>query len=237
MNCNEVVKYRNELKYCISEQQAIAVSELMNMICVHDRFCDEHGRYYIKSTYFDTVNDDFYYDTLAGINIRHKYRIRSYNMDKSYIRFEKKATENGLKYKASSELDYAQYIKIIEGDCNSGEVDSDVLKNFLTESEARVIRPIVNIGYYREAFVYQTGNVRITIDSDIRASYNIFSLFDVDESSVSILNDPCLRVLEIKYDEGIPMYIRDMINSLGICDQVSFSKYVNSRRRLEGEVK
>ena len=48
------------------------------------------GRYRITSLYFDDIYGTGYNDKLNGVLNRKKYRIRTYNFDKNFIRLEEK---------------------------------------------------------------------------------------------------------------------------------------------------
>lgn len=71
-------KFRHELKFILSKIDAELVKSAISCVCLPDEHVDEDGTYKIKSIYFDTVTDKCLYETLDGVNTRHKYRIRKY---------------------------------------------------------------------------------------------------------------------------------------------------------------
>ena len=72
------------------------------------------------------------------------------------------------------------------------------------------LKPATVVDYLREPFVYGPGNVRVTIDSEIRTGLKSDDLFNQNLSSVPI-SDPNVRVLEVKYDAFLPDVIRDAV--------------------------
>lgn len=71
------------------------------------------------------------------------------------------------------------------------------------------------------------GNVRVTIDSDIKTSVNSIDLFNKDLPTVSVI-DENMTVLEVKYDEFIPDFIKDLIQ-INKTTSTAVSKYASSR--------
>ncbi|MEC3793611.1 VTC domain-containing protein, partial [Clostridioides difficile] len=83
------------------------------------------------------------------------------------------------------------------------------------------------VDYNREAFIYPVGNVRVTIDSDIKTSVNSVDLFNKDLPTISVI-DENMTVLEVKYDEFIPDFIKDLIQ-INKTTYTAVSKYASSR--------
>lgn len=81
-------------------------------------------------------------------------------------------------------------------------------------------------------FTISVKTARITFDMNIRASEELHLFFDKDLSFRPILSLGT-HILEVKYDEFLPAFIRD---SLQICDlqQTAFSKYYYCRRFMGG---
>ena len=81
---------RPEYKYLISRADAELLKLRLPRIMERDPHAGEHGRYTIRSLYFDDVNAASYYEKVDGIDNRAKYRIRFYNYDGSNLKLEKK---------------------------------------------------------------------------------------------------------------------------------------------------
>ena len=76
-------RYRYELKYLLNSSQAIILKKKLSLIMEHDANTID-GYYFIRSLYFDDVNNTAYYEKIDGLEEREKYRIRFYNFDHSY---------------------------------------------------------------------------------------------------------------------------------------------------------
>ena len=233
MNDYDSIFYRHEEKFIITRTDAEIIKNEISLICSLDSHTNEEGIYNIKSIYFDTVNDKFLKETIDGVNLRHKYRIRAYNNDLDRITLEKKYAENGLKRK-ESDLISLDMCKALSFD-SVHSVDSRDLKivgSLQTESMITPIIPKVIIGYKRIPYVYPIGNVRITFDSEIVASRNLNSFFEEEHNDfVEVL--PNTIILEVKYDEFLPRQIRNILSRNGLLSQTSFSKYAMGRLKIQ----
>lgn len=82
------------------------------------------------------------------------------------------------------------------------------------------------IDYVREPFVYHAGNVRITIDSEIKSSISRIDMLNADTAMASIPENAA--VLEVKYDEFLPDFVRDLL-AMSCKTLGEFSKYEKGR--------
>ena len=86
--------------------------------------------------------------------------------------------------------------------------------------------------YDRTPWVYRTGNVRVTFDENIRSSGQTEAFLEQD-----FLRRPIMpagqHVLEVKYDDFLPDYIRQVLQ-IGVLSRTSFSKYYLCRRYTIG---
>ena len=89
-----------------------------------------------------------------------------------------------------------------------------------------LLRPQTIVTYTREPFVYKSGNVRVTIDSEIRTGLRSTDFLSDDPVTVPATDE---ILLEVKYDEYLPAAIRDLIQ-LGDTGATAFSKYAVCRR-------
>ena len=81
--------------------------------------------------------------------------------------------------------------------------------------------------YRRRAYVKEENSIRITFDSDIRATESSFDLFD-ENLLLNPVFDENLVVFEVKYNGFLLSYIKDMINSIDRI-QTPVSKYCLGR--------
>ena len=92
-----------------------------------------------------------------------------------------------------------------------------------------LLQPIICIEYDRIPFIYKLGNVRVTLDYNIRYTNKYNNLFDSNKK-VHYLND---KILEVKYNELIPNFIRFRLE-LNHLEQISFSKFNNCIDSMTG---
>ena len=95
--------------------------------------------------------------------------------------------------------------------------------------ETEYLRPVILIEYDRIPYTYKIGNVRITLDFNIRYTNKFDKLFNKDKKVYYIHE----KVLEVKYNELIPDFIRYRLE-LNHLEQVSFSKFNKCINSLNG---
>lgn len=222
----EKMKFRHELKQEISYIDMLALRQRLKAVMKNDSHAT-NGKYEIRSLYFDNLNDKALREKIDGVNIREKFRIRYYNGDTSLIKLEKKSKINGLCRKESVNLTVEQTKAIINGDYKwMAESEEVLIRELYLKMKQEGLRPKTIVDYIREPFVFEPGNVRITLDYDIRTGLN----------SVDFLNDSCITIpvannpiiLEIKWDEYLPDIIKDIIQ-LNAGRIGAFSKYAACR--------
>ena len=103
-----------------------------------------------------------------------------------------------------------------------------VLKNLIILMYTELFKPKVIVEYDRVPYIYSLGNVRITIDENIRSSIEIDRFFETSLPTRSVLQSG-QHILEVKYDEFLPGHIKDVLE-LGVFTQTAFSKYYICRR-------
>ena len=96
------------------------------------------------------------------------------------------------------------------------------------------LEPAVIVEYDRTAFVYEPGNVRITLDRNLRYSTNVEDFVTGKKESYRVVPEEN-RIIEVKYDELLPGVIARILEN-GNMQQASFSKYSICRRMELGYV-
>ena len=186
-----------------------------------------NGMYEIRSLYFDNYDDKALREKLDGVNIREKYRIRMYNNDHSLIRLERKFKNGGLGYKTSALLTAEQVQNIIDGQVDWMEDSEDeVIRGFYNRVRNEGLKPKVIVDYIREPFIYAPGNVRVTLDHNIRTGLSCVDFLNPDCVTIPINGSP--NILEVKWDNYLPEVIRDAIQLDGR-RSTAFSKYAACR--------
>lgn len=220
------MKYRHEWKHRISPAQRLELRQRLSAVAQADSHA-VNGLYHIRSLYFDSLRDKALYEKLDGVNMREKFRLRYYNGDPSLIRLEKKSKLNGLCAKESAMLSPAQAEALISGDL-AWMMDSGrpLIQELYSKMLSQGLRPKTIVDYTREPYVYPPGNVRVTMDYDIRSGCDP-SAFLFPASLTLPAGDGAI-ILEVKWDEFLPDIIRDAVQLTG-CRTESFSKYAACR--------
>lgn len=222
----EKMKFRHELKQEISYIDMLALRQRLKAVMKNDSHAT-NGKYEIRSLYFDNLNDKALREKIDGVNIREKFRIRYYNGDTSLIKLEKKSKINGLCRKESVNLTVEQTKAIINGDYKwMAESEEVLIRELYLKMKQEGLRPKTIVDYIREPFVFEAGNVRITLDYDIRTGLNSTDFLNDSCITIPIANNPI--ILEIKWDEYLPDIIKDIIQ-LNAGRIGAFSKYAACR--------
>jgi len=187
---------------------------------------DEHavkGRYFVRSLYFDNARDQALMDKVNGISCREKFRIRYYNGDTSAIRMEKKSRYNGLGTKQSAVLTEEEAQAAADG-CWDWMMENrqELVREWYTKIVSQGLRAKTIVDYTREPFVYGAGNVRVTLDYDIRTGLNSTDFLNPD--CITIPAGDQTAVLEVKWDAFLPDIIKDIVQLTGRHTS-AFSKY------------
>lgn len=230
---NTAHKYRHEVKYRVNIGTYHILRQRFKAVMKPDEYA-KNGSYRITSLYFDDIYGTAFFDKENGILNRKKYRIRTYNCDKSFIRLEEKIKDNEVGYKKSAVLTYDEYKRIISGDYAflSEERFGDTSgEDFFVSASAAGLRPSVIVDYIREPYVCAAGNVRFTFDMKISSGDKSRDIFDEKLILSPVFSDGTV-ILEVKYDEFIPMHIEELLTGLPIM-QESVSKYIYCRRRQD----
>lgn len=96
----------------------------------------------------------------------------------------------------------------------------------------RGLRPRVIVEYDRKAYVFESGNVRITLDRNLRCSRQVdrFGRKEIIFDNIKEANN----ILEVKYDEFLPGFIAQLLETSHM-NQSSYSKYRLCREASEGK--
>jgi len=217
---------RSELKYLISKMDHLILSRKLRLVLSLDPHAGKDG-YRVKSVYFDDFNDNAWLDNLMGSSEREKFRIRYYDNDLTFINLEKKVKFMSKGTKRISKVTQEQAQAMIEGHYEILKDSTDpLLKEFYLKAKQNGLRAKVIVAYQREPYVYDAGNVRITLDHSIGNSLDVRRFFDPDLRMVPQLSQQCL--LEVKFDRYLPEIVRALIQ-VPSTTQTAHSKYSLSR--------
>ena len=218
--------YRHEWKHEINMSDMIAIRQRLRAVARIDEHAKD-GKYFIRSLYFDNLSDKALREKLDGVNQREKFRIRYYDNDPSLIHLEKKSKMNGLGNKQSANLTAEEAQKIVDGDLE-WMIDSgrSLVQELYSKMMSQGLRPMTIVDYTREPFVYAPGNVRVTLDYNIRTGLKCTDFLNTD--CVTVPAGDAAIILEVQWDEFLPDIIRDAVQLEGR-RSAAFSKYAACR--------
>lgn len=216
------MQYRNEIKHLITSGDRAALCASMRAVAKLDPHAGEKGYYTIRSLYFDNLADKALREKLDGVNEREKFRIRYYDGDASLIHLEKKVKRDGVGYKISCPITSVEVQRILRGDTLwMASCDRALVVELYAKMKGQGLRPKTIVDYERIPFIYGPGNVRVTIDYNIRTS----------PACRDFLNPRCVTlpvgsqiILEVKWDDYLPTIIRHAVQLKGRRAS-AFSKY------------
>ena len=240
---NDIRKFnRFELKYYLTFQAAkrfeLAIAEYLDV----DEYGDTEGKYAITSLYYDSPNNDFYWQKMEGIKFRRKLRIRHYESqqplaDDSKVFLEIKQRLDRVTQKRRMALPYADAVNLASAkidDIRFTKLDKHLAQEILTMSLQYNLEPRSIVSYFRKAYVgsdYDLG-LRVTFDTNLR--YRISGL-DLKSKIVGKSLFPAdMVVMEIKANDRVPYWLSALVAEHNI-SLIRISKYCHSLEVAELE--
>ncbi len=218
--------YRHEWKHEISLSDRIALRQRLRAVARADAHT-VNGVYRIRSLYFDNLMDKALREKIDGVSRREKFRLRYYNGDTALIHLEKKSKTGGLGTKDSAVLTAEEAQAIVDGDWVWLEHAQDaLLQELYFKMVTQGLRPKTIVDYTREPYVFPAGNVRVTMDYDIRTGLSCTDFLNPACVTVPAADAPI--ILEVKWDAYLPDIIRDAVQ-LGDRRARAYSKYAACR--------
>ncbi len=239
----KTIKYRHEQKIEISYGDLLALRARLQAVLRPDPHAP-NGRYIIRSLYFDNDRNKALREKLDGVNQREKFRLRCYNGDMNFIRLEKKSKINGLCRKESAVLTPAEAESLLAGKLCTAPVTepetsadgcggesapasiAPLTRELLIKMRSQGLKPKTLVEYTREAYIFAPGNVRVTLDYNIRTGLSGTDFLNPDCIMVAAGDAPA--ILEVKWDEYLPDIIRDLVQ-MSQRRVGAFSKYAACR--------
>jgi len=133
----------------------------------------------------------------------------------------------GLGTKISAQLTAERVQALLRGDLQWMKEDPQPLvQELYAKMVSQRLAPRTIVEYTREPFIYGPGNVRVTMDYDIRTGMDVSEFLEKDSHTIPAGDAPIL--LEVKWDEFLPEVIRKIVQ-LPHCQTGAFSKYAQCR--------
>lgn len=109
--------------------------------------------------------------------------------------------------------------------CRSGD---PLLLELYAKMRYEGLRPRTLVDYLREAYVYSPGNVRVTLDWDVRSGVRCIDLFNLSAPTPAGDGRAGALLLEVKFDAFLPEVIQKAVQ-LDSRRAAAFSKYAACR--------
>lgn len=221
--------FRHEYKYLCDKTQNIVLKMRAKGLLQEDKYTGNKEYYYVRSLYFDTMDNQCYLENESGNDKRNKYRIRIYNGNCEKIVLERKSKERQMTSKISCPISEEVCRRLMRNQRVPITEDmSEVQKKLLLELQLKVMRPVVVVEYQRFPYIEKNGNVRITFDENISSSNEIEKFLDKQMITRPILGNG-QSILEVKWDAFLPSYIKEHMQ-METLQWSSFSKYYLCRK-------
>lgn len=197
-------RLRHEEKHQVNLREALVLSQRLEKLFPRDPHAGPEGNYQVVSLYYDDPYDTALRQKLDGVNRREKFRLRYYGEKPAFFKLEKKYKVKGLCGKGSCRLSREEGERLLRKDfAFLLEKEEPLAREFYAKLR-RGLAPKTVVRYTREAFLYAPGNVRVTLDGDIRAGAP--ERFLIPQKLLPALGG--LAVVEVKYDAFLPEIVK-----------------------------
>ena len=197
-------RLRHEEKHQVNLREALVLSRRLEKLFPRDPHAGPEGSYQVVSLYYDDPYDTALRQKLNGVNRREKFRLRYYGEKPAFFKLEKKYKVKGLCGKGECKLSREEGERLLRGDSAFLlEKEESLAREFYAKLR-RGLAPKTVVRYTREAFLYAPGNVRVTLDGDIRAGAP--ERFLIPQKLLPALGG--LAVVEVKYDAFLPEIVK-----------------------------
>ena len=197
-------RLRHEEKHQVNLREALVLSRRLEKLFPRDPHAGPEGSYQVVSLYYDDPYDTALRQKLDGVNRREKFRLRYYGKEPAFFKLEKKYKVKGLCGKGSCRLSREEGERLLRRDfAFLLEKEEPLAREFYAKLR-RGLAPKTVVRYTREAFLYAPGNVRVTLDGDIRAGAP--ERFLIPQMLLPALGG--LAVVEVKYDAFLPEIVK-----------------------------
>ncbi len=219
--------FREEKKYEMSIMNLEYVKSQLES-CLHGDPINGMKPYLVRSLYFDSYNNIDYWDKELGANSRKKIRLRVYSPDSATAKLELKEKNGSMQRKQSLSVPKEEALELIAGNYEVLLKHDEELASYLYgKMISEMYTPRTIVEYDRIAFGTNENNIRLTIDTGIRANEGYYNIFDENLQLYPVMRSN-RGVLEVKYNNFLLSYIKDVIQCVDSIE-TSVSKYMLAR--------
>ena len=215
---------RYEKKFRVYRSQFLDIVNILHKLS----FKKHHEDRFISSIYYDTSDFKLYRDSIEGISIRKKIRLRYYNGIFDEINIEKKIKYGDLGFKIISPLSKKKHYKLTnllkKSIYNQKIINQKILIPSHIENS---YFPVSLVQYLRKYYISNDKKIRVTLDEKINYS-RIFK----NKENYTLNNNISdkVGVIEIKFEEN-EVFSKKLLHKLTTflnCNLSRNSKYCNS---------
>lgn len=218
---------RHEEKYILTYAQYVLLRQRALQVLTPDPHGDG-GTYRIHSLYYDDPQDTGLAEKQDGLALHSKFRVRTYDHSDRIIKLERKDKKGILTHKQSAAVT-RQQLELLKN-IGTGDLPEGPARELQMQMQSKLCRPVVGVGYIRDAFYYPGTDLRLTFDRQLQAFPPDSRVpFDPEFQGLPVL-EPGSVVMEIKYGARLPSFIRKLTRVHA--PQLSLSKYALCRERL-----
>jgi hypothetical protein len=241
---------RHELKYLITEAQAVAMREHIRPFFAVDRHVPEGAAgYTVNNVYLDTHDLRFYHHVKTRRLRRFKPRVRYYGHELGdWLWLEVKSKHGRTVWKDRRRVPVDDWPAVLFAPpADDGEGGNGLSRlRFEDVVQLHGASPVLHVRYFREPWVSEIDDYgRVTFDRRLRCSLSHGStalstpdsdMLFYDDAVTSKARDS-LVILEIKTQQNVPWWARSLITKFGLM-QRGYSKYCHvierAHRAAEG---
>lgn len=220
---------RQEKKYLLYLEQTERMRVRLKQALQEDVHGREHGGYLVRSLYFDTPDDTDFHEKSDGVGDRKKIRLRIYDPESDSAKLELKEKWGDFQRKRSLSVSREEAKRIMDGDYSCLLLrEEDFALEMYIGMQKNCYRPRCIVEYDRAAWFVRENDIRVTLDSNIRATESNLDLFSEQLMSYPV-SERGMTTLEVKFNHFMLSYVRELLSLHGE-PQVSASKYCMARR-------
>lgn len=221
---------RHEHKFYIHYTDYQYCKRILSRLMKRDPHQKENEGYFIRSLYFDTIDDTFVNEKLSGVSLRDKYRFRIYEFDQDWVKVERKRKTGMYISKTTAIIKRNNADEILNGRIESLlNAKSRNSNTLYFDFKSKFLKPVLIIDYTRDAYILDYNNIRITFDKDIQVNNYNYDYFNPKLPTMQIQPEEVI-IMEVKYNHFLPSWFKRIL-SIRTLTSSAISKYIIGRTK------
>ncbi|MFQ5745759.1 MAG: VTC domain-containing protein [Gemmatimonadota bacterium] len=218
---------RFEVKYLLPQAEIRSLLSELDGYLLPDPHGDGVWGYPVHSVYWDSADLTMFWEKIEGIKFRRKLRFRSYGDGEPFVEIKQRLDRTIQKRRARLPLDRMRSVFGWGRDpepAADADIDDPIVAEAVLLRHSYRLEPRVAIRYRRRAFfgAYEP-DLRLTFDTRVQYSTTRLEPAPPLETG-KYLVDPRLAVMEIKFNERVPLWLLRLVARRGL-SLVRLSKY------------